>query len=123
MTTEVRYYQVTTSTYLFKAHLNTRQFVRETLTGLDVDKERLDDMTREHLQSSIEERVDIIYSDFVGITENEIELYWSRSDQLNRNKQRVRDYVDVHRKVTLSTHAAIERLADRLGMLLFNFLI
>ena len=123
-----------TSTYLFKSHFNTRQWVRETLAGLDVDKEWLDDMTREHLDSSVENRVDAVYqyndaktrgmdSDFTGVDITEVELCWSRTDQLNRNKHRANDYVDVKRKAALSTHAAIEALADRLGMYLFNFIV
>ena len=123
-----------TSAYLFKAHFNTRQYVRESLASLDVDKEWLDDMTREHLEHSVEERINTIYnyndaktrgmaSDFTGIDEKHVELLWSRTDQLNRNKSRANDYVDVKRKAALSTHAAIEALADRIGMYPFNVLI
>ena len=99
-----------------------------------MNQEWLDDMTRDQLQSSVEERVDIIYnyndaktqgeaSDFIGIDERAVEMAWSRTDQLNRNKHRGNDYVDVKRKAALSTHAAIEALADRLGMYLFNFIV
>ena len=98
---------------------------------MEVDQEWLDDMTREQLQSSVEERVDIIYnydfaksqgaaSDFMGIDEKAVELAWSRTDQLNRNKTRGDNYPDVKRKAALSTHAAIEALADRLGMFYFT---
>ena len=62
-------------------------------------------------------------SDFIGITERDVKLYSSRSDQLNRNSVRGRDTVDVKRKAALSTHASIEALTDRLGMLLFDILI
>ena len=81
----------------------------------------------DHLHSSVEERVDIIYnhndaksrgadSSFTGISERDVELCWSRTDQLNRNNMRGENYVDVKYKAALSTHAAIEALADRLGM-------
>ena len=108
-------------------------YVRETLAGLDVDKEWLDDFTRELLHSYVEERVDIIIimmqksrgadSEFTGISERDVELCWSRTDQLNRNSMRGENYVDVKHKAALSTYAAIEALADRLGMLLLNILI
>ena len=55
-------------------------------------------------------------SDVVGVAERDVEKYWSRSDQLNRNKVRGRDTVDVKRKAALCTRAAVEALADRLGM-------
>ena len=61
-------------------------------------------------------------SDVVGVTEHDVELCWSRSDLLRRNEVSGKLAVDVRRNAALSTHAAIEALADRLDML-FNVLI
>ena len=115
------------STYLFKVHFNTRQFVRDTLSKLDEEHEEwFDDYVEQVLQCSVRERLVVIYdhekaktagTEGHGATrEDEVERVWSRCDQIRRHEEHDFRTIDIKRRAAHSSHAALVAVCDLLGM-------
>ena len=118
--------QITTSNYLFKAHYNTRQSIKDQLHQLgDVDKrswftEAVDNSVScavlcrvntwlAHLESKVPGSHECVNEDLV-------EKRWIRIDQIESNEDMGLLTVDLDKKNALCTQAIIEAMCDRLGM-------